>query len=435
VRVAFSLPNLPPTAIERAQVEATVAALAERVEVEIFTEAQRLREGELPAPAFHYLRMPERHAAAPFDAALHAVGRDFRPYEAAVLLARKLPSIVWFLDTMTHHVLVGGLAPFGRWDRYGAIQREHSPAGAMVTSTIAAGWGTRAVFRTRDPLPAMLGRDNQLLAASTDVAAGIGGDVPIVPLPTDIAALRRQARPRTAVRTIAVIAPNLSWPGPELRALKAVLDVRPELKVRYHLIKWFEGAVLGPAAALGVRDQIEWVIEDGIETRMAVADSGDAVVATTGDPTLNDRGLVMRAMAGGQVAVVMRAPAWESLPTGTLVVVEPGREREAGLRQTLLALAADGDLAAGIGRAAAHQAGEISAPHTAGLLHDALTAASAQGAPVMRRTADLALRHSRGLMIDYTTPQNAGAATRALVASGIDAILPDAEGSPVWRQP
>jgi len=433
VRVALSLPSLPDTAIERHQIESAVAALSELVELEIFTETTRLRGGDLPAPAFHYLRIAERHADRPFTAALHVVGRDFRPYEAAVLMARRIPSVVWFLDTMTHHVLVGGLAPFGRWERYTEIHREHSAAGAMVATTIAAGWGTRAAFRTRDPLPEMLGRDNSLLAAAPDVMAGIGADVPIVPLPTDIPALRREAAPPSQIRTIAVIAPNLSWPGPELRALKAVLDGHPGLRVRYHLIKWFEAGVLGPAAALGVKDDIEWVIEDGIEQRAAVADSADCVVATTGDPTLNDRGLVLRAMAAGQVAVVMRAPAWEVLPDGALVVVDPGREREAGLRATLLALAADDDLAAGIGQAAAAHAGEFSPAHSAALLHEALQR-RADASPVeIRRTADRALQQAQGLMVDYCTPHNASAATRDLVTSAIGGIMPAAAGPAKWR--
>lgn len=434
MRIAVSLPNLPGTAIERQQIEAAVSQLGKLVHVEVFLEASRLLDGELPARAYHYLRLPERHATDPFDAALHIVGRDFRPYEVGVLMARRLPSVVWLLDTMTHHVLVGGLAPHGRWDRYGEILSEQNENGDAIAATIASGWGTRALFRTRDPLPVALGRENRMLAANAEVAGGLSFDAPVVPLPTDIPALRRRLRRMEKVETVAVVAPNLSWPGPELRALRALLRARPDVRVRYHLIKWFEGAVLGPARTLGVADEIEWIIEDGIEERPTVADSADVVVASTGDPTLNDRGLVYRAMAAGQVVVVMRAPAWDSLPGGAVVVLEPGREREAGLRETLLALVDDPALAKGVGAAAATHSGGVGAQETASLLLDQLKARVARRPLKLRRTAAAAVDRARELMVDYCTPHNASQTTRGLIGSRIDGILPDAAGPLAWRQ-
>ena len=88
MRIAVSLPSLSAAAIERHQIEAAIRELARLADVEVFGESTRLREGELPATAHHYLRLPERHVAAPFDAALHPIGRDFRPYEPSVLLSR-----------------------------------------------------------------------------------------------------------------------------------------------------------------------------------------------------------------------------------------------------------------------------------------------------------------------------------------------------------
>lgn len=432
MRLAVGLPSLPATAIERAQIEAAAAALAESADLEFFAESTRLMEGDLPGPGYHYLRLPERHATRRFDAALHIVGRDFRPYEVGYLLARRCPSVLWLIDTMSHHVLVGGMAPHGRWDAYAKVQLARHPAGPRTAAAIAAGWGTRAVFRTTDPLPHLLA-DNRFIAAARDVADVLTGEPPIVQLPARIAALERQRRDFDNVRTVAVVAPNLSWPAPELRSLRALLKARPEVTVRYHLIKWFEAGVRGPAAELGVDDQIDWVIEDGVEWRGEVADSAEVVIATTGDPTLNDRGLVRRAMAAGQIAVVMRAPAWEALTQGGVVIVDPGREREPGLRETLLALVDDPELCHGISRVASAHAGEVTPQETAAALLGELRQHAASHEFEVRREAPRAHDLARTLMRDYCVPHNASASTRDLVTNAIDGVCVDPTGPRAWQ--
>ena len=432
MRLAVGLPSLPSTAIERAQIEASVAALTELEEVEFFAESTRLVDGDLPGPGYHYLRLPERHAARRFDAALHIVGRDFRPYEVGYLQARRCPSVLWLVDTMSHHVLVGGMAPHGRWDAYGDVQRERGAAGPRTAAAIAAGWGTRAVFRTTDPLPHLLA-DNRFVAAAPDVADVLPGEPPIVPLPTRIAALERPKRDFDDVKTVAVVAPNLSWPAPELRSIRALLQARPDVTVRYHLIKWFEAGVRGPAAELGVDDQIDWVIEDGVEWRGEVADSAEVVIATTGDPTLNDRGLVRRAMAAGQIVVVMGAPAWEALPAGGVVIVDPGREREPGLRETLLALIDNPELCHGISAVAAAHAGDVSPQETAAGLLEELRQHATSRKFELRRNAPRAHDLARALMHDYCVPHNASESTRDLVTRAIDNVCADPTGPRAWQ--
>lgn len=434
MRIAVSLPSLSAAAIERHQIEAAIHELAALADVEVFGESTRLREGELPATGHHYLRLPERHAAAPFDAALHPIGRDFRPYEPSVLLSRRLPSVVWLLDTTAHHVLVGALAGYARWDRYGEILEQQRQDGAAVAATVAAGWGTRALFRVKDPLPVMCAERNTLIAATDDIAKQLGADIAIVPLPASPAELRPISHQIQTVRRVAIVAPNVSWPAPELRALAAVLAARPNLEASYHVIKVLEPGIRHAAAAAGVGDRVEWVVEDGVDRRRELADTADVVVATTGDPTLNDRGLVYRAMAAGQVVVVMRAPAWDSLPSGAAIVVEPGREREAGLRATLLALVDDAELAKGIGAAAAMHSAGVGARETASLLLEHLRASSAGQPLQLRRTGASALSSARSLMVDYCMPHNASQATRGLIGSRIDGILPDAAGPRAWRQ-
>jgi len=433
MRIAVSLPSLSAAAIERHQIEAAIRELAALADVEVFGESTRLREGDLPATGHHYLRLPERHAAAPFDAALHPIGRDFRPYEPSVLLSRRLPSVVWLLDTTAHHVLVGALAGYARWDRYGEILEHQREDGAAVAATVATGWGTRALFRVKDPLPVMCAERNTLIAATDDIARPLGADVPVVPLPASPAELRPISYELEAVRRIAIVAPNVSWPAPELRALTAVLAQRPDIEASYHVIKVLEPGIRHAAAEAGLGDRVEWVVEDGVDRRRELADAADVVVATTGDPTLNDRGLVYRAMAAGQVAVVMRAPAWDSLPSGVAVVVEPGREREAGLRETLLALVDDAELAQGIGAAAAAHGAVVGAKETASLLLEQLQASGARQPLELQRTGASALDRARGLMIDCCMPHNASQATRGLIGSRLEGILPDAAGPPAWR--
>jgi len=434
MRIAVSLPSLSAAAIERRQIEAAIRELAALADVEVFGESTRLREGKLPATGHHYLRLPERHAAAPFDAALHPIGRDFRPYEPSVLLSRRLPSTVWMLDTTAHHVLVGALAGYARWDRYGEILEQQREDGAAVAATVAAGWGTRALFRVKDPLPVMCAERNRLIAATDDIARQLGPDVPIVPLPASPAELRPIDYQIETVRRIAIVAPNVSWPAPELRALAAVLDARPGLEASYHVIKVLEPGIRHAAAAAGLGDRVAWVVEDGVDRRRELADTADVVVATTGDPTLNDRGLVYRAMAAGQVAVVMRAPAWAALPAGAAVVVEPGREREAGLRETLLALVDDAALARGIGAAAAAHSVAVGAPETASLLLEQLRVSATQQSMRLQRTAASALDGAHRLMLDCCVPHNASAKVSDLIGSRLEAILPDADGPPTWRE-
>ena len=182
MRIAVSLPSLSAAAIERHQIEMAIRALSVLADVEVFGESTRIRAGGLPANGYHYLRLPERHAVLPFDAALHPIGRDFRPYEPSVLLSRRLPSVVWMLDTTAHHVLVGALGAYGRWDHYAEILERQFEGGAAVASTVAAGWGTGALFRVRDPLPALCSADNRLIAASAGIAARLGTGVGVVPL-------------------------------------------------------------------------------------------------------------------------------------------------------------------------------------------------------------------------------------------------------------
>jgi hypothetical protein len=424
MRIAVSLPSLSPQAVERAQIEAAIRALAELAEVEVFGETTRIRQGDLPAPGYHYLRLGDRHAAAPFAAALHPIGRDFWPYEPPVLLARQFPSVAWLLDTSGHHVLIGALLGHGRWDQYVALLEAQRDAGAAQALTVARGWGTRALFRATDPLPTVLAANNHLLAANAEMARQVGGDTPVVPLPTTAAELQPPTYVSDGVRRVAVIAPNLSWPLPELRSLAAVLGAHPALRVSFHIIDVFAPGIRHAAARLGVEDRIDWVVEGSLDGRRAMADAADVVVVTTGDPTLNDRALVQRAMAAGQVAVVTRAPLWDDLPAGA-IVVETGREREVALRETLLELVADAGLAAALGSAAKHAGDAVAAATTAALLLEHLQAQAAVAPPQLRRSAAAAFVSSRQWMIDHCTPHNAAAATRARVRDRLDRVLPD----------
>ena len=142
LRIAVALPSLPRTALHSRALENVLEALVRRgVQVEGFAEAGRAREGGCSFPLYHYLRLPERHAAAAFHTALYPLGRDSPPYEPAYVLLHRFPGWTWVLDPVAHHLLVGSIGHRGRWDAYRLVQEAaFGEVGAEVATTVASGW-------------------------------------------------------------------------------------------------------------------------------------------------------------------------------------------------------------------------------------------------------------------------------------------------------
>ena len=119
MRLAVALPGLESAALDRRALEATLSALAASgVDVEGFAEHDRLDVGDLGFPVFHYLRLPERNGAAPFDQVLYPLGRDAAPYQAAFWLMVQCPGVVWLFDSVLHHLALGGYGLWGKWTQY-----------------------------------------------------------------------------------------------------------------------------------------------------------------------------------------------------------------------------------------------------------------------------------------------------------------------------
>ncbi len=204
MRVAITLPSIDPQALVAQQLDAVVRSLAERLDVEVFVESTRLREGGLSAPAFHYLRFDERHAHRAFNTALYPLGRDFLPYEPSYLLAGRFAGVAWILDPAMHHMLLGGLGLLGRWDAYiealettmpGQVlasvrrSREAGARGRCTTTTIH--WYAACRSDTRCSLPPSRSRrrcdDKASRWAMWSCPSGPGFSAPRLP--------RRQNRP------------------------------------------------------------------------------------------------------------------------------------------------------------------------------------------------------------------------------------------------
>ncbi len=391
MRVAITLPSLDPGALVARQLDAVVRALAARVEVEVFVESTRLREGALPAPSFHYLRFDERNAHRAFDTALYTLGRDFLPYEPSYLLAGRFPGVAWILDPAMHHMLLGGMGLLGRWDAYiESLEATMPRLGARVGAAVAGGWGTRALYDHYDPLVRGMSRHHRMLAATAPIAAQMrrqGVDVDHVELPIGAGVLGAPLESADTPAVISIVSASSRWPQPLMSGIAQLLDKHPDLSIRYVTPEIIHQAVAGPAAArLALDGRIEWHLSPSQSQLLEVADAADILVSVAPEPVAYERALMYRALARGAVTLVAGAPHYDFLPRDIAPRLAPGRALGQAFSTTIDNLMDDAQLVQGLRRASKRwvRAG-AGATSVATAVHEALACAQQYGAETIRR--------------------------------------------------
>ncbi len=356
MRVAITLPSIDPRALVARQLDAVVRALAARVDVEVFVESTRLREGDLPAPAFHYLRFDERHRHREFDTALYPLGRDFLPYEPSYLLAGRCAGVAWILDPAMHHMLVGGLALLGRWDAYiEALEATVPKLGARVGAAVAGGWGSRALYERYDPLVRAMSQHHRMLAATAPIAAQLrrqGVTVEHVELPIDAGVLGAPSEHSDTQGIVTVVSASSRWPQPLMSGLARLLEKRSDLSIRYVTPEIIHQAIAGPAASrAGLDGRIEWHLSPSPAELRQVTDGADIVIAAAPEPVAYERAVLYRALAAGALTLVADAPHYEFLPRDVAPRLAPGRAMGQALFVTVDNLLDDDALVAALRQA------------------------------------------------------------------------------------
>lgn len=427
MRVAVALPALPPSSPQRISVMATLAELA-RLDVELEGFAEEPRQyASAGFAVHHYLRASERELAGAFDTALYPLGRDWRPYEASWLCMAQRSGLVWVLDPVLHHLLVGGVAVRGWWDSYRETTEEvfGRDAGRDLAMTVAWGWAVRSTYRRHDPVPALLRRQAGVCAATRSIAADLerlGTPAPVVPLATPVVAAQ-DGRPRRC-RRILLLSFHYGWPEPVLQALRALLAAHGELDLRVVVPEVIQDASVGPRAGeLNILDRVEWLTPDDAVLEREVQ-RADLIVHLRDDPTAGERTLMATGLSRGCPAMVLRAPHAHDLPPGCVVEVEPGRVLQASFSGMVSALVDDNELYRGLVGAATELSARLADCGAAAVeLRRQLEAAAAQRT-VWSEPSASTWQKGRREMLEAVSPAGA---TRPLIdqlAAELDAAMP-----------
>lgn len=447
MRIAVALPSLEASAPHRRAIDGMLARVVDAGhEVEGFAEHDRADSGCV-FPVFHYLRLPARHAARPFDSALYPIGRDASPYQGVYFSMNRLPGVVWFLDPIVHHFAVGGIALMDRWAAYrGLLDDTYGNAGAAVAQTVASNWGTGGLFRRYDMLAALASSQRRVLAAWPALAGRISqrlDDRPVGVLPlampagsvdvTGTAAPGGVAVPRPRafsgpgdgtvrglrdIERVTIMTVNESCVATAMRAAAAAVGMGADLHVRVCLsapIYRAEGSRM--AARLGIEERLEWVLTGSPEHLAEAAVDSDVLVWLAEELEGRHRLLLLQGMADGRPTFVPGYPLYDDLPDGCVVRLDPGRALAPSLAALLGAVRKDGDLRGGLVRCArAFARSAAGAAETAQILVAELKEDSRSGPlavePVSRSTWDTVDRQ----MIDAAVPGGASAAVRQRIA-------------------
>lgn len=330
MRIAVALPSLPRGSLHRAALDAAIAALARRGhDVEAFAEAGRTREPE-EFPVFHYLRMRERHAEVPFEVALYPLGRDTPPYEPAYVLMHQFPGVVWVLDPVLHHLLLGGIAIRGRWDAYQRLRETIlGDATPIATAVVAAGWGVRSLYQRSDPMRGILRHQRRICAATPFLGRELMPEhegvvtVPLPAVPEGAQAVR--SRGSGASRAVLVLAFNYAWPEPAFRALAELIRRHEDLVVRLVVPELLQPPLAARAARVGLEERVEWLLSPDWPRLREEQERATSVLHLRDDPTVGEQALLLAALGAGLPVAVLRVGAQEHLPEGAVLKVEPGR--------------------------------------------------------------------------------------------------------------
>jgi hypothetical protein len=456
MRLAVALPSLEPAAPQRRALDAMMAHLVARGhELEAFVEHDRTAD-QAPFPFFHYLRLAERHRAAAFDTALYPLGRDASPYQSVWACMHRFPGVVWFQDAIAHHLAVGGIALMEGWAGYRRLLDDtYGERGAAVAQTVASNWGTGALFRRYDLVPAAATGQVRVLAAWPALARRIatrleGREVGVAPLGIaappgaaedrpagtgapaiavaaqqgDIGAepAREAALPeRTPPRRVAIMSANESYATSAVRVAAAALALEGDLDVTLCLSEPIYKAEARRAAVhRGLRERIDWQLTTSPGALAEVAAGNDVLVWLAEELQGGHRLLLLQGMAAGKPTVVPRCGLYDDLPEGAVAKLELGHTLGPAFGVLLQALRDDAALREGLAHAARDFATACPDDAAAGeMLLAELEAAAAAGPLRERPVSQPAWQAVERIMRDAAVPGGA----EAVVERRIEALL------------
>jgi hypothetical protein len=359
MRLAVALPSLEAAAPQRRAIDAMLGCLVDAGhEVEGFAEHDRTGDAS-PFAVYHYLRMGERHRTAPFDTALYPLGRDASPYQSAYGLMQRFPGVVWFIDAVAHHLVLGGIALMGDWAAYRRLLDDaYGNGGAAVAQTVAGNWGTGALFRRYDLVRAVAASQAHVLAAwpalARRIAERLGGRaVDVVPLglESDDHGDEEPAASST-IRSVAVMSVNESYATSSVRAAAAALELDEEMSLRLCVSEPVYKAEARPVAEhLGVHERIEWRLTTSPRELAEVAADSDVLAWFAEELQGGHHLQLLRGMAAGKLTVVPRCRLYDDLPAGAVAKLDLGRCLAPSFASLLRSLDGDADLRSGLAAA------------------------------------------------------------------------------------
>jgi len=431
MRIAVALPALERDALDCRALETTLRALAESgVDIEGFAEHDRLEVGDLGFPVFHYLRMPERNAACPFDQALYPLGRDAAPYQAAFWLMGQFPGVVWLFDSVLHHLALGGYALWGKWTQYRELLRAaYGDIGPAVALTVAGNWGTSDLFRHFD-LVAEMTRRQRAIIASWPALAGrtrrrVGGrEVAVAPLPLVESAERWDSEwlSPAGPTAVTIVSMTSSNPAACVEAAAGALQGDPRRRVVICTSK--PAHLMGAAAAArrrGINDRIDWVLDPGWVELADTARRAEMSIWLDEDLRAGERLIMLHGLAAGKPTIVPRSDLYADLPEGVVAKVDLGHSLGPEVAAFMDALVSDPALEDGLREGARAFAGESLEPSTAarqlGSLLEELP--TSDGLEILNLSGPI-LEAVEQDMLEHVVPDGATAPTRRLLGEILD---------------
>jgi len=428
MRVAVALPSLEAAAAQRRSIDAMLVQLCDMGhEVEGFAEHDRCDE-RLAFPTFHYLRLPERHAAKPFEVALYPFGRDATPYQGVFALMNQFPGVVWMLDPVLHHLAVGGIALMEDWGAYRKfLDRSYGDQGAVVAQTVALNWGTGALYRRYDLLQSMLSTHGSVLAAWPALADRVsarldGRAVGVVPLGAENVARTPAEADEFDGDDIAIMTVNESYATTAVRAAAEILDRCPDARVRLCLSEpIYKAEGVKVARHRGIEDRITWELTTSPEQLRQVMDESSVLVWLAEELQGGHRLLLLDGMAAGKVTFVPRCSLYEDLPAGVVAKLDLGRTLAAVLAATLRQLSDDTDLRSSlVDGARSFAAGRASVAQATQELAKQLQAAADAPSPSPLPVSGATWSAVRSEMMRASLPGGAAPPTVRLVGDVVD---------------
>ena len=326
LRIAIALPTLDPKALQSQALDDIVASLRrDGHDVEAFVEHDRLFTGEQDRGLFHYLRGSERHRRQSFDASIYPLGRDARPFQAALWMMQELPGLVWFLDPVPHHVFVGDRALRGDWDGYeSSLGRAFSGSGEMLRTLVQMGWGTAAFYRRYDMSNQLAHGQRAVAAASRPLAERLARlgfeEVPLVPFPASPKLTPLATCSTTSPElpgAITVISVNPGYAGGDFDGILALRRLFPRCDFRVCVPSPVYHVVAAPAAhRRGVHDQITWFLDPSWGEIADICESSSLLLFLSPDVVCAERVLMVEAMRTGRFVMAPHVSPIDDLPDG-----------------------------------------------------------------------------------------------------------------------